>query len=253
MPFDITALPLTPKIYLHDVQLLGQTQHGVYDEVENLDPILLHCYYGAASSQMSNHSGSNISNSDDSDSNPPGPESEDESTSTPSPQPTSNPDSDSDSDSDSGSGSGSGSNLDSSSNSNPNSGSDNDDDDAAGVEKGQVVSWQEITETISNAQRCNIHHDAAEVAKAAVPFENGEEAHAFALALDDVLSSSSYPAGFRPNEEYESLESYRTGRSTKPLIIPLPYDVWFPCIVVWCKALDLLKRLSICKVVATEL
>lgn len=86
-----------------------------------------------------------------------------------------------------------------------------------------------------------------------MPFENGDEAHAFALALDDALSSSSYPAGFGLNEEYESLESYRTGCSTKLLIIPLPYNVWFPRIVVWCKALDLLKCLSICKAAATEL
>ena len=196
---------------------------------------------------MSNHSGSDISNSDDSDSNPPDPESEDESTPTPNSQPTSNPESDLESDSSSDSGS----NLDSSSDSNPDNGSD-DGATAAGVENGQVVSWQEITETIAKAQRRNIRHDAAEVAKAAVPFENGDEAHAFALALDSVLSFS-YPAGFGLTEEYESLESYRTGHSTKTLTIPLPYDVWFPCIVVWCKALDLLKCLSICKIAATEL
>lgn len=97
------------------------------------------------------------------------------------------------------------------------------------------------------AQNRNVHHDAAEVAKAAIPFENKNEMCAFALALDEALASDSYPAGFRLNEEYESLESYKTGHSSKPLVIPLPYEVWFPRIVVWCKALDLLKRLPVCK------
>ena len=86
-----------------------------------------------------------------------------------------------------------------------------------------------------------------------MPFENKDEMHAFALALDNALASSEFPAGFRLNEEYESLESYKTGHSSKPLIIPLPYDVWFPRIVVWCKALDLLKHLPICKAAAGSL
>jgi len=65
--------------------------------------------------------------------------------------------------------------------------------------------------------------------------------------LASALESSSYPAGFGLMGEYESVESYKTGRSLKPLIIPLPYEVWFPRIVVWCRALDLLKRLAICR------
>ena len=80
-----------------------------------------------------------------------------------------------------------------------------------------------------------------------MPFETMDEGRAFALALDRALSLIEYPAGFGLNEEYESLESYKTGRSSKPLVIPLPYGVWFPRIVVWCKALDLLKRLPVCK------
>ena len=69
--------------------------------------------------------------------------------------------------------------------------------------------------------------------------------HAYTLALEVELASEEYPAGFGLDEEYESLESYKTGRSTKLLTIPLPYDIWFPRIVVWCKALDLLKRLPL--------
>ena len=79
------------------------------------------------------------------------------------------------------------------------------------------------------------------------PFEAEEDQYAFALALGAVLNSDAHSASFHLNEEYESFESYRTGRSVKPLVIPLPYNVWFPWIVVWCKALDLLKRLTLCK------
>ena len=143
--FDITgySLPLTPKIYSQDIRLLGQTQHGIYDEVENLDPILLHRYYGAASSQTENHPGGDINNPDPNSSES---ESEDESIPSPTSQPTSNSDSDSDSDSDSESSFGP------SSNSNPDDESD-DGATTAGVEDDQVVSWQEITETITKAQR----------------------------------------------------------------------------------------------------
>jgi len=66
----------------------------------------------------------------------------------------------------------------------------------------------------------------------------------FASALDVALASSDYPNGFRLHEEYEPLESYKTGRSSKPLVISLPHSIWFPRIIVWCKAMDLLKRLQ---------
>jgi hypothetical protein len=107
--------------------------------------------------------------------------------------------------------------------------------------------YQGIAEVIANAQKRNIRHDAAEVAISSVPFENKDEMRAYTLALENSLASSECPAGFGLSEEYGSVESYKTGRSTKPLIIPLPHEVWFPRIVVWCKALDLLKRLSICR------
>jgi len=211
-----------------DLRFLGQTQYGVYDEAENLDPTLLHRYYGAA-----NHS----NNDPGSDSNSIGSGS-------------TNSSNESDSDSDSGSGSDPDSSSDSDSNSgdsNPNSDSDGNGDSTPELEGNQTVSWGEIAETISRAQKCNIRHEAAEVAKAAMPFGSEDEVHAFSLALDSALSSSEYPAGFGLDEEYEALESYKTGRSSKPLVIPLPYGVWFPRIVVWCKALDLLKRLPLCK------
>ena len=66
----------------------------------------------------------------------------------------------------------------------------------------------------------------------------------FVSALNGALTSSDYPDGFGLHDVYEPLESYKTGRSSKPLIIPLPHDIWFPRIVVWCKAIDLLKHLQ---------
>ena len=107
--------------------------------------------------------------------------------------------------------------------------------------------WQEIAGIIAKAQRRNIRHEAAKVARSAMPFESEEEAYAFVLALQDTLASTEHPAGYRLNDEYELMESYKTGRSSKSLVISLPYDIWFPHIVAWCKALDLLKCLSLCR------
>ena len=110
---------------------------------------------------------------------------------------------------------------------------------------------QRIAKVITNAQRCNIRHDAAEVATSAYPFESEDDAHVFLVAFKHALSSGERPAGFGLADEYESLESYTTGRSSKPLSIALPHDIWFPRIVVWCTALDLLKRLSLSKAVVS--
>jgi hypothetical protein len=109
-------------------------------------------------------------------------------------------------------------------------------------------SQRDIAEIIAGTQSRNIRHEAAEVAKTSLPFENGDDHLAFILAMGTALNSPEiHPAGFHLSEEYETAESYKTGRSAKPLEIPLPYDVWFPRIVVWCKALDLLKRLPLSK------
>ena len=114
----------------------------------------------------------------------------------------------------------------------------------------QSKSQQDIAKIIADAQSRNIRHEAAEVAKSSSPFEDGD-CHLFALALEATLSSAAHPAGFHLNEEYESFETYKTGRSTKALVIPLPYDVWFSRIIVWCKALDLLKRFPLCKAMSS--
>ena len=110
-----------------------------------------------------------------------------------------------------------------------------------------IQTWEEIASTIADAQKRQIRHKAAEVAMSSTPFLNVEELQAYTLALAQSIESHEYPAGFGLNEEYESIESYKTGRSSKPLVIPLPHSIWFPRIIVWCKAVDLLKCLSICR------
>jgi hypothetical protein len=213
-----------------DIRLLGQTEHGVYDEADNVDPALLHRYYGAAQPQgEDSHDDSDFS----SDSN----------STIDSTDSSSSSGSNSKSTSDSNSNFSSGSDSISASDSHDEGGSDEDEDTRAGTED----QYQAIAKVIAGAQKRNIRHDAAEVAKSAMPFENTDEMRAYTLALGNALASNNQPAGFGLNEEYESVESYKTGRSSKALIIPLPHQVWFPRIVVWCKALDLLKRLWICR------
>ena len=121
--------------------------------------------------------------------------------------------------------------------------------DKGGVEPdADGKSQRDIAEVIAGSQARNIRHDAAEVAETSSPFGDRNDHYAFSLALEASLNDSEvYPAGFNLNEEYETSESYRTGRSTKQLEIPLPYVVWFPRVVIWCKALDLLKRLPLSK------
>ena len=104
----------------------------------------------------------------------------------------------------------------------------------------------ELTQAIFQAQKTQIRHEAAGVADTQSPFD-GDELLMFARQLALDLTSHSYPSGYNLNGNYESLESYTTGRSTRPLVIPLPYEVWFPRIVVWCKASDLLNRIQLFK------
>ena len=104
----------------------------------------------------------------------------------------------------------------------------------------------ELTQTILQAQGKHVRHEAAEVAGAQSPFDE-DELQMFASQLAYDLASHSYPSGYNLNSEYESLKSYTTGRSIKPLVIPLPHEIWFPRIVVWCKAVDLFNRIQLCK------
>ena len=105
---------------------------------------------------------------------------------------------------------------------------------------------QEFAQTVLQAQKKQVRHEAAEVADTNSPFSK-TELQVFAYQLAKDLAAHCYPSGYGLNEEYEPLESYTTGRSIKQLVIPLPHQIWFPRIVVWCKALDLFNRVQLCK------
>lgn len=221
---------------------MGQTKHGVYDAVDEVDPDLLHRYYGAAENQENRPSDGTEAGSPPSNSGS-GSESPSDSESS------SGSESPSDSESSSNSDSGDGAESDSDgAESDGDGGSDTGDADvdlADESEAGSAGSWRGIAQIIAAAQGRNVRHDAAEVAKSNMPFINADEGHAFAIALGNALSLDEHPAGFCLNDKYESSESYRTGRSSRPLVIPLPHEIWFPRILVWCKALDLLMRLEL--------
>jgi hypothetical protein len=251
---------------------------GIYDEADSVDPAVLYRYYGAAdsgpdaaslshddadqdtesvestnSSESDDNSSSQSNTGSASASSNSSSESGDESTSESGDDPSSESEDDPSSESE-----GTSTSV---SETDPNSGHARHHSAAndgvspevdANSEGGGPGTREAIAKTITDAQQRNVRHDAAEVAISAMPFESTDEMHAYILALEAALSSEEYPAGFGLSEEYESLESYKTGRSIRPLIIPLPYDVWFPRIVVWCKALDLLKRLPLCRAAALE-
>ena len=109
----------------------------------------------------------------------------------------------------------------------------------------QTQSWTAIAEIIAEGQQHNICHDAAEVAKGTMPFQDEDQLNLFTTMFQAALDSPSHSAGFGLDEEYELSESYKTGHSKRPLVILLPYSIWFPQMVTWCKALDLLKYLSV--------
>jgi hypothetical protein len=216
------------------------TEHGVYDEAGDVDPALLHRYYG---SQESNNSNSHSNSCSPSGSSPSSMHSTNSSNSL---------GFDGDTlDSDSSSSPGSNGSPDTGSSGSSDSATESDGDEDSEEEE-EEDTYQDIAKTIASSQKRNIRHDAAKVAGSAIPFEGADELHAYTLAVGDALASNEYPAGFNLSEEYDLVESYKTGRSSRPLIIPLPYDVWFPRIVVWCKALDLLKRLPMCRAAAVS-
>lgn len=105
----------------------------------------------------------------------------------------------------------------------------------------------EISQTILQAQQKNVRHEAAKVADTGSPFDDEQELQMFSCQLACDLATHSFPSGFNLNEEYQSLETYATGRSKKLLVIPLPHEIWFPRTVVWCKALDLLNRIQLAR------
>ena len=234
----LTTLP-------QDMRLLGKTQHGVYDKVDGVDPVILERYYGAEVPRDSEKPFDLDPNTDEE------PDPDDMT------DPGSSLDLEVDLELDD---SQLCVDLDSEDSFDPESRLDtgpcfdaelsddsNEDNVDVAISDTEEGSWSHIAEIIAKAQGRNIRHDAAEVASSQSPFESEDEGEAFAAAFGKALESDSYPDGFNLGGEYEPSESYRTGRSSRPLLIPLPHDVWFPRILVWCKALDTLKHIEVAR------
>jgi hypothetical protein len=60
-----------------------------------------------------------------------------------------------------------------------------------------------------------------------------------------IKTRKQVPEGFGLNEHYKSIEKFSTGHCRKRLAVSLDFELWYPCILLWCQSLNLLKRFSL--------
>jgi hypothetical protein len=104
---------------------------------------------------------------------------------------------------------------------------------------------QSIMDTISKGQEVHIRHPPVEAAQGESPFKSTLERDAFQQALEQSTSRDLRPAYLGLDLPYEPSETFYTGRSRKGITVPLPYDVWYPRILLWCTAIDLVTRIKL--------
>lgn len=104
---------------------------------------------------------------------------------------------------------------------------------------------QSITDKISKGQEVHVRHPPVEAARSNSPFRSTLELEAFQQALQQATSSDLCPAYLGLDSSYEPSETFYTGRSRKGITVPLPYDVWYPRILLWCRAIDLVTRIKL--------
>ena len=95
---------------------------------------------------------------------------------------------------------------------------------------------------IGAGQERQVRHAPVEVVKSRCPFHTDNELELFVSALDLIKQQGVVPAGFGLEDPYSSIEKFHTGRSRKGISVALPYKVWYPRVLLWCQALDILKR-----------
>ena len=100
----------------------------------------------------------------------------------------------------------------------------------------------QMARLVEQGQERHVRHAAVPTPESRSPFANDIESKVFFTALGRIKRSECVPAGFGLSDTYESVETYSTGHSRKGLRIPLPYNVWFPRVLLWCQAVDLYKR-----------
>ena len=121
-------------------------------------------------------------------------------------------------------------------------GAGNDDSD----EEDDELTRSRIARAIGEGQEKQIRHPAVEVPASTNPFMDEVQELSFFHALNILQDRNDIPEGFDiDSRTYEPTEFYTTGQSCKGLRIPLPHAIWFPRILLWCRAITLLKRLSI--------
>lgn len=110
------------------------------------------------------------------------------------------------------------------------------------AEENEPVEIARSAKIIGIGQENQVRHPPAMVPRASCPFESMEDIHLFWDALDIIRARKSIPQGFMLDKLYESTETFSTGRCKNGLTVPLDYEVWYPRILLWCQALDLLKQ-----------
>ena len=105
---------------------------------------------------------------------------------------------------------------------------------------------QSVTENISKGQEVHVRHSPVEAARSKPPFRTTLQLEAFQQALQQATSMDLRPAYLGLDLPYEPSETFYTGRSRKGITVPLPYNVWYPRVLVWCQAIDLVTRIKLC-------
>ena len=102
-----------------------------------------------------------------------------------------------------------------------------------------------MTETITKGQEVHVRHPPVEAAWCKSPFHSTLELEAFQQALQQSTSMDLRPAYFGLDLPYLPSETFSTGRSRKGNTVPLPYDIWYLRIILWCRAIDLVTRIKL--------
>lgn len=109
-----------------------------------------------------------------------------------------------------------------------------------------VGDTRSLTSKIAKGQEVHIRHPPVEAAQRKSPFRSVLELEVFQQALQRVTSEDLRPAYLGLDQPYEPSETFYTGRSRAGITVPLPYDVWYPRILLWCRSVDLVTRIKLC-------
>lgn len=113
-------------------------------------------------------------------------------------------------------------------------GAGHDDSDEEDDEDDELVQERRRARKIGAGLEHQVRHAPVEVMDSSCPFRDDAELHLFAEALDILKSQGVVPVGFNLESTYHPIETFRTGRCRKGISVPLPHEVWFPRILLWC-------------------